>query len=266
MKTIHQSLNDRAYFHGFLHDRPGPAGQQHFPTIVIVPGGSFTHIPEPQAEQVALAFFARGFNAVYLRYSFISEISPILPRPLIELGQTMVLLKDHSDWPVDANQVLILGMSAGGLVTALYNDYWSSSWLTNTVGATASQLEPRATILCYPVIDVQLGFPTTATTRATWTNDRQRDAAEQHITAANKPTFIWATAEDQAVPITNSLAYATALYEHQIPLESHIFNHGPHGLALADQTTAWKPGTDLPHVAHWFELALEWITDLLTDD
>ncbi|MGV0169005.1 alpha/beta hydrolase [Furfurilactobacillus sp. WILCCON 0119] len=264
MQTIKHMINDHSYFRGFMHDAPGQNGQTTFPTMVIVPGGSYTHIPEAQAESVALAFFAQGYNAVYLRYSFIGEVVPLLPAPLIELAQTVHQLKTTPAWPVANDQVVIFGMSVGGHLASLYNDYWHTDWLTTASASTPDQLEPAGVILGYPVISPNLGFPKDAHTLAQWTDDPARFAAEQHVSVHNKPTFAWVTAEDQAVPVKNTLQYVQAMTDHHQPVELHLFNHGPHGLALANQVTEWKPGTNLPHVAHWFTLAQEWLTDLFT--
>ena len=263
MQIIKQMLNQHSYFKGYMQDTPGQQGQTTFPTIVIVPGGSYTHIPVAQADSVALAFFAKGYNAVYLRYSFVNEVSPLMPAPIVELGQTIAQLKKNTEWPVNPAQIVPFGMSVGGHIVALYNDYWSESWLSEAAGEESSALEPAGILLGYPVISPLLGFPKDEKTIAQWTDDPQKYAAEQHVNVKNKPSFVWVTFEDQAVPVTNSLSYIQAIYDHNVPLEMHIFNHGPHGLALANNVTAWKAGTNLPHVAHWLSLATEWLDDLL---
>ncbi|MFC3928186.1 alpha/beta hydrolase family protein [Streptococcus caprae] len=55
---------------------------------------------------------------------------------------------------------------------------------------------------------------------------------------ATPPTFIWATAGDKLVPVSQSTRLGTALAEAGIPFELHIFEEGPHGLSLATQATA----------------------------
>lgn len=262
MQTIKQQLNAHSYFAGVMQTTPGANLHTTFPTIVIVPGGSYTHIPEAQAESVALAFAAQGFNAVYLRYSFVGEVTPLLPTPIIELGQTITQLKNNPAWPVDPNKVLVFGMSVGGHIAALYNDYWATPWLAKATNASAEVLKPAGVLLGYPVISPQLGFPPTATTLAQWTDTPDTFAAEQHVSQHNQPTFAWVTADDQLVPAGNTLSYVNAMWQMQRPVELHMFDHGPHGLALSTPVTAGKSSHANPHVAHWFELALEWIDHL----
>lgn len=81
MKILTQSLpnSSAAYLQGYL--RENADSSVTYPTVIIVPGGSYTHIPEQQAEDLALAWVARGYQAFFLRYSFISEKRPSCPIP-----------------------------------------------------------------------------------------------------------------------------------------------------------------------------------------
>lgn len=73
------------------------------------------------------------------------------------------------------------------------------------------------------------------------------------------PTFIWNTFSDELVPAINSIRYANALYEKDIPCEYHMFAAGPHGLSLADDTVAVSDAYNCPKVAKWFELCAGWL-------
>lgn len=144
----------------------------------------------------------------------------------------------------------------------MYNDYWNTEWLTKTVQADPKLLKPNSIILGYPVIDFRLGFPAPGTNFDNWTTEPGKYAAQDHVNKSNAPTFSWVTNDDPLVPVENTLAYSNALAKNNIPQELHIFNHGPHGLALADHRTAWKTDADQPHAAHWFKLAIEWLQSI----
>ncbi|WP_137597246.1 alpha/beta hydrolase [Paucilactobacillus kaifaensis] len=239
------------------------ANQTALPALVFVPGGSYTHIPTQQAESIALAFAAQGFQCFVLRYSFTGEKKPLLPAPIIELGLSIKLIRANAnDWNIRPESINVMGFSVGGHIVSLYNDYWHTDWLVNAVHAQADLLKPNAIILGYPVIDFNLGFPPANTNLEQWTLEPDKYAAQKHVNQLNAPTFCWVTNDDTLVPVANSLAYCNALAQHQIPQELHIFHHGPHGLALADQRTAWKQDANQPHVAHWFQLAIEWLQDI----
>ena len=45
----------------------------------------------------------------------------------------------------------------------------------------------------------------------------------------------------------------------KIPFEVHIYPHGPHGIALANEITAAREGHYDERIARWPELAREWM-------
>lgn len=262
MKIIKHTLADdsAAYLQGYLRE---DAPDQTYPAIIIVPGGSYTHIPEQQAEDLALSWSAIGYQAFFLRYSFVAEKQPLMPAPVIELAQSMAVLRQNATtWQIDAQRIVIAGFSVGGHIVALFNDRWADTDFNVQAHTTPDAIRPQAVILGYPVITPKAGFPKDQETLAQWTTNAASIAADQQVTTKNAPTFIWVTASDPLVPVQNALAYAQASIQQGIDTELHVFHHGPHGLALANQVTAWNPGTNLPHVAHWLALAQEWLAEL----
>lgn len=263
MKTITLPLapDSKAYLQGYLRDPAEDTGT--YPAIIIVPGGNYTHIPEQQAEDLALAWSARGYQAFFLRYSFVDEQTPLLPAPVVELAKGVALLRRNADnWQIDTEHIFVAGFSVGGHITALFNDLWHDEAFNKLAGTTPYEIKPRAVILSYPVITPADGYPTDAAMLASWTDDPAKIAADKLVNSRNVATFIWTTAEDPMVPVQNALDYAQASIANHVDTELHIFHQGPHGLALANQVTAWKPGTALPHVAHWLNLAEEWLHEL----
>lgn len=181
----------------------------------------------------------------------------------MELAKSVALLRRNANaWLIDTDHIFVAGFSVGGHITALFNDLWHDDAFNKLAGTTPYEIKPRAVILSYPVITPAAGYPTDAATLAKWTDNPDQIAADKRITPRNVATFIWATAEDPLVPVQNTLAYAQASIANHVDTELHIFHQGPHGLALANQVTAWKPGTNLPHVAHWMDLAEEWLHEL----
>ena len=61
---------------------------------------------------------------------------------------------------------------------------------------------------------------------------------ETQVTEDVPPTFLWHTATDASVPVSNSYRYAEALKKHGIRHSLHIFSRGKHGLSLANEEWA----------------------------
>ena len=70
---------------------------------------------------------------------------------------------------------------------------------------------------------------------------------------------MFATAEDLLTP-SGVLAVANKYSELGLPYELHIFQHGPHGYALADETSADGSSRYLnPAFAQWHGLSVQWL-------
>lgn len=264
MKIIKTKLlkNSKAYLKGYIRafDDEKPADTKS-PAIIILPGGSFTHIKPQQAESFALAFTALGYQSFYLRYSFQQEHRPLYPYPLLELCQAIKSVRQNAKkWHINPNEIVVAGFSVGGHIVSLLNDFYDSPWFKEKTGLTDTKLiQPNATILGYPVIDLRMGFPEKLATAKRWIDNLRELRAEYHVTDTNVPTFTWVTADDPFVPSQNAMVYAYELNKHHIPSEFHMFYHGPHGLALANRVTAWTPQTDDQHVARWVPMADEFL-------
>lgn len=249
-----QDYSTAAYLQLYLQTPTPHSPKQEFDPLIILPGGSMTHISWAESEKTAIAFAARGYQTMILRYSFISDHRPLYPYPLFDLKRALQVLDQHqSDWHL-SQQRFVLAFSAGAHVAALYNDYWSASWLRG--------LSVDAFVLGYPVIDLDAGFPKTATDLEKWTDQPQKFNASQHVNKHNAPTFLWHTMNDPLVPVENTLRYSRALLQNSILQEVHLFAHGPHGMDIANSLVAHHPDGDQPHVAHWVQLADEWLQDI----
>src|SRR6185436_3982010 len=97
---------------------------------------------------------------------------------------------------------------------------------------------PDLAILCYAVIS--FGEFAHAGSRKNLLGDNpppelvQNLSNELQVTKETPPTFLWHTAEDQAVPVENSLMFASALRAAGVPFDLHIYEKGRHGIGLAN--------------------------------
>lgn len=82
---------------------------------------------------------------------------------------------------------------------------------------------------------------------------------QNQVSKDTPPAFIWHTSEDGLIKPANSLKFVTALMEHDIPYELHIFENGGHGLALANDVTANYPHDVNVAAAAWMPRAIAWL-------
>lgn len=203
------------------------------PAVVIVPGGGYKHVSEREAESVALEFLARGFHAFVLDYTVGGDEGMSYPEQLIELGAAVDYVKKNAETlTVNADEVFVVGFSAGGHLTAnLAVDYAN-------VPALAEQTldcKPTAVGLGYPVITFEGHQGSFDNLLYGYTDEAKAElikTLELHkmVTEKTAPSFVWATAQDTTVPPKkNALLYALALAEAGVDYELHIYprlNHG----------------------------------------
>ena len=232
------------------------------PAVIVCPGGGYSMTSEREAEVIALRYAAAGYHAFILDYS----VAPSsYPAALCELSKAVAYVKGIADENcIDKDNIYVCGFSAGGHLVASLGVHHSRPEVLKYSGLKEGENIPAGLILGYPVIRNEEG----KTHKGTIDNFSKGNEEYRKLAGLNKfvskdtpPSFIWATAKDEAVPVSSSLAFAAALDENDVDFELHIFPIGPHGISLADETTdVWEDGTGLiPSAQNWMEMSVRWI-------
>ena len=253
MKMIHMTCPDHpeATLEGYLLDCEITLGQEkNRPAIVVCPGGGYTYCSPREAEPIALRYAARGFHAFILRYSVGWDAADFAP--LKEVSWVIGLIRDHADeWHVDPGKIASCGFSAGGHLAL--------------AAGLLGENKPNAMILNYPAVTLPnmpgVDFMLKLLTGRQEVTDADADylSLASHIDKNSPPVFISATAEDMLSPF-GALAVANKYSQLGLGYELHMFQHGPHGYALADETSADGSSQMLnPAYAHWHDLSVRWL-------
>ncbi|MBQ8647607.1 MAG: alpha/beta hydrolase [Oscillospiraceae bacterium] len=236
------------------------------PLILICPGGGYHKTSDREAEAVALRFMAMGCHTAVLRYS----VSPArCPVALHELARAVTLLRAHTeDWHIDRYKLVVMGFSAGGHLAASYGVFWNRPELSAAMGCDKKLLKPNGLILGYPVITAEKKFCHKGSfdhLLGSKAEAEQRDALSLEKQVGNQVprTFIWNTAQDDAVHPMNSLLFAQALLLNHVPVEYHLYEKGGHGLSLANEQTNDLQGQRFQaECQNWVTLAETWLKGL----
>lgn len=230
------------------------------PCIVICPGGGYGMVSQREAEPLAFYFLPLGYNVFVVRYS----VAPNrFPTQLREVAAVMELIYENADaWHCDTRRVAIMGFSAGGHLAAHY----STCYDIPEVREVFPESKPvQASILCYPVITADpaiahLGsFRNLLGVEKLTEEQTEKFSCDCRVTDKTPPAFLWHTAEDNVVPVANSLVYARALSDHQIPFALHIYPHGWHGLATVDGETNGELPCKIVIAKDWLEQVRNWL-------
>lgn len=249
------------YLVAYLQDKmPADAEEYGLPAMVVCPGGGYTHLSPREAEPIAMAFAAKGFQTFVLYYSLIPKR---FPQPLLDAAKALNLIRDHAkEWSVDPHKVAMCGFSAGGHLTAALSTLWNDPVIAQA-GLDCEKARPDAAVLGYAV--VMAGERSALRQKVSEEEELSQLTLKAldlpgQVNSQTPPTFLWHTATDQTVPVANSLTMAAALSENKVPFELHIFPKGPHGLALATRRT--RNGSDdmvVPEAARWVDLCCDWL-------
>lgn len=276
-----------------LEDSPEMLKGTKRPAVLVCPGGAYMFCSDREAEPIALRFAAMGYHAFVLRYSVYSNSGknfPIpgksaiykegtAPSPMREIGKAMLEIRRHADeWLIDSEKIILTGYSAGANNCALYSVYWDKPVIYEYFEEEKENFRPAAAILGYGVydypamkemlgrigdsarIEMNKGFNYAFFGEAEPEEAVLDKYSPARLVSLNTPPmFLWATYEDNVVPVNQTTRMANALAEKGIPFEVHVFENGQHGLSLADQASAEAKEQINPDVAEWMELAGTWL-------
>lgn len=206
------------------------------PALIIFPGGAYKYCSDREAEPIALAYNAKGFNAFVLRYSLNEKAA--FPTPLEDAKIALEFVKEnHERFCTDPHKIAVIGFSAGGHLAAALS--------------TMSDEKPNACILGYPCI-----LDSTSPILAA-----PVESVDKYVTNKTPPTFIFAASNDGCVPIINSLKYAEALDRYKVNFEMHIFSDGDHGFSLGTDVVCStdKSLEKCKANSYWLDRSAEWL-------
>lgn len=234
--------------------------QKEYPAVIICPGGGYVMVSDIEADPVALAFFAAGYNTFVLNYSVGDNASGFTP--LCQLAATIAEIRSHaSQWYTIENQIAVCGFSAGGHLAASLGVLFNDSKFLNVYGAKEN-IRPNAMILGYPVVTADEFAHVLSIEKVSGaqqgTKEYQWFGLEQHVDEETPPTFLWHTAEDNCVPVENSLKMAMKLSEAKVPFELHVFPKGAHGMSVCTE----EVGSPCKYNARWIEWCITWLREL----
>jgi acetyl esterase/lipase len=218
--------------------------------VLICPGGGYAALAfGHEGNAIASWLNDNGIAGIILKYRLPSDLimKDKSIGPLQDAQEAMRIIRRNAvAWNIDPKKVGVIGFSAGGhLASTLSTHYTDKVYdVSDTVSA-----RPDFSLLIYPVITMDASF-THAGSRKNLLGENPSDEAikrfsnELQVNEKTPPAFMVHSADDQAVPVKNSIEYYEQLVKFKIPSELHVFQKGGHGYGLGgskDTQSAW-PG------------------------
>lgn len=224
--------------------------------IIICPGGGYSVLAiDHEGYEVAKALNAMGIAAFVLKYripdSACMEHREIVP--LMDGQQAIKIVRENAaKWKIDPAKIGILGFSAGGHFAATVATHFDEEAISNP---NHISLRPDFAVLIYPVISFRDSITHHGSKENLIGKNPSPDLVhrfsnEEQVSSKTPPSFLVHAADDDAVPVANSIAFAQALVKNKVPVEMHIYEKGGHGFGLHNKTTKDE----------WIDRLKNWLT------
>jgi acetyl esterase/lipase len=220
------------------------------PAFIVFPGGAYAMLADHEGMPVARWFESVGVRAFVLKY----RLGPRYHHPVMlgDAARAVRLVRSHSaELGIDPKRIGVLGFSAGGHLASTISTHHDSGASSSSDPIDRVSSRPDAAMLIYPVISMTPPFGHAYSREMLLgksATDQQAEALSNDKTVSldTPPTFLCHGANDDAVPVQNSLLYSQALADHKVPFELHVPKHGPHGFGMGEPGTAqdWRPAAE----------------------
>lgn len=242
----------------YCREQRGDLPKKLRPAMLIIPGGGYEYCSDREQEPVALKFLYAGFSAFVLEYT----VNTAYPVPLVEAAMAISYIHEYAaKYSVDPMHVGVLGFSAGGHLAGMLATMYDDEAVKAALGKRL--VRPDAVLLTYPVLSGGSYGHQGTMDRISGGNSALKKALsiETRVTKNCPPAFLWHTAEDDCVPVENSLLFVAACKKAGVPFELHLFEKGWHGTSVATFETEGSEERvqKIGHLAVWFDLALAWL-------
>ena len=223
--------------------------------VIVAPGGSYGFLASNhEGRQVANWFNAMGITAFVLKY----RLGQRYHHP-IELGdaqRAIRLVRSRAgEFEISPDRIGMMGFSAGGHLASTTATRFDGGNPAAVDSIDRASSRPDFAILGYPVITLKMPYAHAGSARNLLGDNPDPKLVEElsnelHVTPQTPPTFLFATSDDDVVPVENSVNFYVALHKAGVPAELHVFEKGPHGVGL-----------DLgdPALGEWTALLANWL-------
>lgn len=224
--------------------------------VIVCPGGAYAFKADHEGGPIAEALNARGISAFVLMYRVAPYRHPV---PLGDAQRAVRYARANAaKYGYSPDKIAILGFSAGGHLACAASNIFDGGDPDAEDPIDRVSCRPDASVLCYAVISGSEyrhkgSFENLLGGDGDTPSARAALSGEYIVSGDTPPAFIWATYEDDAVPVMNSMRYALALQQQGIPYALHVYTKGPHGIGLGGEYTART----------WTGLCADWLYEML---
>lgn len=205
--------------------------------VIVLPGGAYrTLMMEKEGANIARWLSDHGVDAFVLQYRLGPRYH--FPVPMLDGARAVRYVRSHAtELGVAPNKIGVWGFSAGGHLAgwlATVHDAGDPRALDPVDRASD---RPDFAILSYARLSMDPAIPRPTNLEALVGDHPTPEtlaaiSIDHHVTRDTTPSLIFSTTADEVVNSLTATAFYDALKRNHVPAELHIFERGPHGIAL----------------------------------
>ena len=208
--------------------------------VVVCPGGGYRGLAGYEGKDYAMWLAEQGIAGFVLKYRLGSKgyRHPVM---LWDVSRAIRTVRANSEaWGLDAGRIGVMGSSAGGHLASTVMTHYDAGDAKSSDPIERVSSRPDLGILCYPVISLK-EFGHVGSKKALLGDNPSEELVlnlsnDLQVTKDTPPCFMVHTIADTVVPVENVLLFASALRKAGVPFDLHIYENGPHGIALGNKT------------------------------
>lgn len=207
--------------------------------VVICPGGGYGVLAiDHEGYDIAKWLNSMGVAGIILKYRLPSDeiMKDKSIGPLQDVQEAIrTVRRNASKWNLKSDKIGVMGFSAGGHLAGTASTLYREQVYTPQDNTSA---RPDFSILIYGVLSMQDGVTHAGSQRNLLGENPSRElkdkfSNELRVDASTPPAFLVHSADDDAVPVANSILYYQALIRAGVAGELHVYESGGHGYGLA---------------------------------
>lgn len=216
-----------------------PTGKANGATMVVFPGGAYSHL-SPREGLPAVQWLAKNGITAFMVKSRLG-MKYHHPAELSDAQRSIRYVRANAAaWGLDPNRIGIIGFSAGGHLASAAATHFDAGDPQATDLIERASSRPDVHILLYPVITLTDEANVHKPSR-TWLVGNTPTpevleflSSEKQVTKDTPPAFVVHSTGDTTVPPANSDAYVAALMKNNIPFVYLREPIGKHGFGITD--------------------------------
>lgn len=211
--------------------------------IVMCPGGGYSGVAiSHEGKELSQILNDNGISLIVVKYRMPNFNTTV---PADDIREAFRIVGEFADeWGINPAKIGIGGASAGGHLAS-----------TIATHPKDGEIKPAFQFLLYPVISMQENVTHGGSRYFLLGENPEQEiidyySNELQVNPNTSPAFIALSADDNVVPVKNSIDYFNALVENNIPVSLHIYPTGGHG---------WGTNPEFEFSNEWKNEFIKWL-------